>query len=82
MILSLLAWSVFGLIIGVIAKYLTPGEEPSGWLVTMGIGILGSYFGGFIKWMAFGGKEISPSGILLSIVGAVLFLILWKNFSK
>lgn len=80
MILSLLAWAIFGIIIGAIAKRLTPGDEPSGWLVTMGIGILGSYFGGLIKWITFGGNDISPSGILFSIVGAVVFLLLWKKF--
>ena len=46
--MSWLAYIVFGLIAGAIAKALRPGADPSGWLVTILIGILGSVVGKFI----------------------------------
>jgi uncharacterized membrane protein YeaQ/YmgE (transglycosylase-associated protein family) len=82
MILSLLAWAFFGIIIGAIAKRITPGEKPQGLLATMGVGILGSYFGGIIKWITFGGSEISPGGVLFSVVGGVVFLLIYNFVQK
>ncbi len=46
--MSWLAYIIFGLIAGAIAKALRPGADPSGWLVTILIGILGSVVGKFI----------------------------------
>ena len=45
---SLLAWIVFGLIVGVIAKFVMPGRDPGGLLITIVLGIVGSIVGGFL----------------------------------
>src|SRR5712692_6610525 len=44
----ILGWIFFGLIVGVIAKFLLPGRDPSGFLVTIGLGIAGAFVGGFL----------------------------------
>ena len=46
--MGILGWIVFGLIVGVVAKFLTPGRDPGGFIVTILIGIVGALLGGFI----------------------------------
>jgi uncharacterized membrane protein YeaQ/YmgE (transglycosylase-associated protein family) len=69
---------VYGLIIGSIAKFLHPGEDPIGCLPTVVIGIAGSYVGGFINFLLFGGQFLHTSGIIMGIVGGIVFLSLWR----
>ncbi len=70
---SLIIWCVFGLIVGSIAKWLHPGNDPIGWLPTMGIGIAGSFLGGLIHSLIYGGHILAPAGFLWSVIGGVLF---------
>ncbi len=46
--MSIIGWIVFGLIVGVVAKFLTPGPDPGGWILTILLGIGGALLGGFI----------------------------------
>jgi len=48
---TLIIWGIFGLIVGLIAKAIHPGEDPVGFFPTIGIGIVGSYIGGGINWL-------------------------------
>ena len=48
---QILGWIFFGLIVGVIAKFLMPGRDPGGFLVTIGLGIAGAFVGGFAGFM-------------------------------
>jgi uncharacterized membrane protein YeaQ/YmgE (transglycosylase-associated protein family) len=77
----LLAWIVFGLIVGVIAKLLMPGRDPRGFLITMVLGIVGSVVGGFLAravgW--YGPQE--QAGYLMSIFGAIVVLWLYRRFT-
>ena len=78
--MSYLAWIVLGLIAGAIAKALMPGKDPGGIIVTMLIGIVGVFIGGFI------GNTVSGSGlngfsfwsILLAVIGAMLLLWVYR----
>ena len=75
---GILGWIVFGLIVGVIAKLLMPGRDPGGIIVTMLIGIVGAVFGGYIgRALGFYGPN-QGAGILMSIVGAVLLLAIYR----
>ena len=74
---GLLGWILFGLIVGVIAKLLTPGRDPGGFVVTILLGIAGSLLGGFIG-RALGWYGSSQSaGLFMSIVGAVILLAIF-----
>jgi uncharacterized membrane protein YeaQ/YmgE (transglycosylase-associated protein family) len=78
-ILSLL---VFGFVVGILAKSLHPGDDPVGCLPTMAIGIVGSFFGGFINWiLGYNSQLLQPSGFLMSIVGGVIFCMIWRWYS-
>lgn len=72
--MSIIGWIFYGLIVGAIAKFVHPGEEPIGCLPTVGIGIAGSYIGGAINYFLGNGTSVfSPSGLLMGIVGGVIF---------
>jgi uncharacterized membrane protein YeaQ/YmgE (transglycosylase-associated protein family) len=76
--MAILSWIVFGLVIGIIAKLLMPGKDPGGFIVTILLGIAGALVGGFIgRAMGFYGPDQS-AGWLISIVGAVILLALYR----
>ena len=79
MLISIIGWLIIGLIVGGIARLLTPGRDPMGCFATALLGIGGSFVGGLIGralW-AHGDSYYQP-GFLISIVGAVLLLLLWR----
>ena len=76
--MAILSWIVFGIVIGFIAKLLMPGRDPGGFIVTMLLGIAGALVGGFIgRAMGFYGPDQS-AGWLISILGAILLLALYR----
>lgn len=80
--LNILWWILFGLIVGAIAKLLMPGRDPGGWIVTILLGIAGSFVGGFLGQMLFGGGATaggsSAAGWIGSIIGAMILLFLYR----
>ena len=76
--MGILAWILFGLVVGVIAKLLMPGRDPGGFIITVLLGIAGALLGGFIgRAMGFYGPGQS-AGWLMSIAGAIILLILYR----
>lgn len=75
--MGILAWIVLGLIAGVIAKLVMPGEDPGGFLLTIVIGVVGAVLGGAIA-SALGGGDVTGvnlGSILVAVLGAVVLLI-------
>ena len=76
---GVIGWIVFGLIVGFIAKLLMPGRDPGGFIITMLLGIAGAVIGGMIGralgW--YGPNE--GAGFLMSLVGAILLLVLYRK---
>jgi uncharacterized membrane protein YeaQ/YmgE (transglycosylase-associated protein family) len=70
----LIGWIVFGLLVGLIARGLVPGEQSMGCLRTIGLGIAGSFVGGLLGYLLRGGDLVQSSGWIGSIVGAVILL--------
>jgi len=78
--MGIIGWIVIGLIAGVIARWLMPGPDPMGWLGTIVLGIVGSLVGGTLLNLLFGGGlELAASGILGSILGALIALWVWRR---
>jgi uncharacterized membrane protein YeaQ/YmgE (transglycosylase-associated protein family) len=82
-IISLL---IIGAIAGFIARALVPGKDPMGIGATIVLGIVGSFIGGFLGWALFG-KDLSegafqPSGIIGSILGAVVALLVYRAATR
>ena len=78
--MGIIGWIVIGLIAGVITRWLMPGPDPMGWLGTIVLGIVGSLVGGTLLNLLFGGGlELAASGILGSILGALIALWVWRR---
>lgn len=79
--LFILGWLFYGLIVGTLAKWLHPGEDPVGFLPTIGIGVGGSFIGGFINWLIGAGTSpFSSSGLLMGIIGGVIFCWMYRQY--
>jgi uncharacterized membrane protein YeaQ/YmgE (transglycosylase-associated protein family) len=69
---------IVGLIVGAIAKLLMPGKDPGGAVVTMLLGVAGSFIAGFIGH-ALGWYEVGDGpGIIASVIGAVILLAVYR----
>lgn len=75
-------WSiVVGFFIGLIARAILPGADHMGMIATTIVGILGSIVGGFVGRLISKppeGSKFHPAGFLMSIIGAVLLLVLYR----
>ncbi len=80
--MGILAWILFGLVVGIIAKLLMPGRDPGGFIVTILLGIAGALLGGFLgQSMGFYGPNDS-AGWIVSILGAILLLGLYRVLAR
>src|SRR5579859_6093840 len=75
--MNILGWILFGLIVGAIAKLLMPGRDPGGWIVTILLGIAGSFVGGFLA-SALMGRNEQTAGWIGSIIGAIILLFIYR----
>jgi len=76
----ILGFIIVGLIAGAVARFLVPGPDPMGWIGTIVLGIIGSFVGGFLANLIFGGVvAISAAGIVGSIIGAIIVLLIWRQ---
>ena len=79
---GLIGTILFGLVVGFIAKLLMPGKDPGGVIITILLGIVGSVLGRWVgRVLGFYGPE-DVAGFLMSLVGAVLLLALYRMFTK
>ena len=70
--------ALFGLLVGIVAKWLLPGKDPGGIIVTMLLGIAGSYVGSWIGRRLFDYAPGQRAGWLLSIAGAIVLLLAYR----
>ena len=79
--MGIIAWIVVGLIGGILAKFLLPGKDPGGIIVTILLGVAGALLGGFIAValnISNGVDDFDIGTIVLSIVGAMLILFAYR----
>jgi len=80
---ALIAWTFFGLVAGLFARLVVPGRQSMGWIATIVLGIVGSFAGGFLTYLVRGGREIGePSGMIMSVIGAIVVLVLYLSIEK
>lgn len=76
-----LSWIVLGLVAGTLAKFLVPGRDPSGCVVTIVLGVVGAFVGGFIgTWLGWGRVDgaLELRNIGLATLGAMVLLVLGR----
>jgi uncharacterized membrane protein YeaQ/YmgE (transglycosylase-associated protein family) len=81
LIVSLL---IIGLIAGALARLLVPGRQNISVGMTIVLGIVGSFVGGFLGYLLFHKDAqdglLQPAGIIGSIIGAIIVLLIWMRF--
>ena len=80
--MGILGWIILGLLAGVIAKAILPGDDPGGIIVTMIIGIVGALLGGFLAQAIFSVDTLDEffdlSTWLGAIIGSILLLLVYR----
>jgi uncharacterized membrane protein YeaQ/YmgE (transglycosylase-associated protein family) len=80
--MGIIGWIILGLLAGLIAKAILPGDDPGGIIVTTIIGILGALGGGFIAQAIGFGDPIDEffdwSTWIAAIIGAIVLLLIWR----
>ncbi len=79
--MSIIGAILIGLLVGIIAKLLMPGRDPGGWIITIFLGLAGSFVAGFLGRGLGWYQDGEPVGFLASVVGAVLLLLLYRLFA-
>lgn len=74
--MALLGFILFGLIVGFIARAIMPGRQPLGWVATALFGMAGSFVGGLVSTLLFGGRWDQPqtAGWIGSVIGAMVVM--------
>jgi uncharacterized membrane protein YeaQ/YmgE (transglycosylase-associated protein family) len=73
---------LIGLVAGVVAKFLTPGKDPGGWIITILLGIAGSYVGTFLGKSIGHYQDGQTAGFIASVIGAIVLLLIYRLFTK
>jgi len=72
-------WSlIIGAIVGAVAKFVMPGKDPGGWIVTTLLGIAGSVVAGWLGSLLGLYAEGEPIGFIASVIGAVILLFVYR----
>lgn len=81
--MSIIVWILFGIIAGMIAKWVSPGKSPGGLFGTMLVGIFGALLGGFLATQLLGLSDISGFNFysfVIAVIGSILFLFIYRRF--
>lgn len=79
------AFLILGLIAGAIAKAILPGKQGGGWFITLLLGVVGAFLGGWLGGLIFGvdlGGFFDLSSWLLAIAGSIVVLLIWGLITR
>jgi uncharacterized membrane protein YeaQ/YmgE (transglycosylase-associated protein family) len=82
---EIIGWLVIGLIVGLIARFLTPGRDPMGCVATTLLGVVGAIVGGYLSRLFFPpepGLGFVRPGFFISLIGAILVLLVVRLFRR
>lgn len=78
--MSIVAWLLVGLVAGVLAKWIMPGNDPGGWILTIVLGIVGALVGGW-AWSLVGDASVTGlnfTSIAIATLGAIIVLAIYR----
>jgi uncharacterized membrane protein YeaQ/YmgE (transglycosylase-associated protein family) len=78
---------IIGLVIGIVAKFLMPGRDPGGFIITAILGIAGMFLGGWLSHLVFSTPtttdgSIQPAGFIGGVIGALILLAIYHLFRR
>lgn len=76
--MHMIGWIVFGLVVGIVAKFLMPGRDPGGFVITAILGIVGALVGGFVGRSIGWYGEGDPVGFVMAVIGSIILLALYR----
>jgi uncharacterized membrane protein YeaQ/YmgE (transglycosylase-associated protein family) len=76
--MGILGWILFGLVVGIIAKFIMPGRDPGGIIMTIVLGIVGALLGGFVGQALHLYGPGEPAGFVGATLGAILVLWIYR----
>ena len=71
-----------GLLVGIIAKFLMPGRDPGGWIITILLGLAGSFIAHYVGVAAGWYRDGEAAGFIASVIGAIALLALYRAFTR
>jgi uncharacterized membrane protein YeaQ/YmgE (transglycosylase-associated protein family) len=77
-VMYIIGWILFGLIVGIVAKFLMPGRDPGGFFITILLGIVGSLVGGFLGRLVGWYGDGDPVGFVMAVVGSIVLLAAYR----
>ena len=80
--MGVIGWIVFGLIVGIAAKFLTPGRDPGGFMITTLLGVAGALVGGFLGRMFGWYGPDDPVGFIMAVLGAIVLLMAHRMVAR
>lgn len=81
--MNIISWIVLGLIVGILAKWIMPGKDGGGFILTVVLGIAGALVGGFLaSLVGISAGGFSLVGLAVATAGALLILFAYRKFFK
>lgn len=82
--MGIISWIVFGLIAGLIAKFLMPGDDPGGFFITILLGIAGAVVGGFIATsLGYGAVDgFNLGSLVVAVIGSLVLLVGYRMLRR
>jgi uncharacterized membrane protein YeaQ/YmgE (transglycosylase-associated protein family) len=76
--MDIIGWIVFGLVVGIVAKFLMPGRDPGDFVITALIGMVGAVVGGFVGRWIYLYKDGDPVGFVMAVIGSIILLAVYR----
>jgi uncharacterized membrane protein YeaQ/YmgE (transglycosylase-associated protein family) len=76
--MHILWFMLFGLVVGALARFIVPGREPGGWVISMLIGVGGAIVGGYFGRVVGLYREGQPAGFIMSLLAAISMVVVYK----
>ena len=76
--MSIIWTIIIGFVVGLIARALMPGRDPTGFIITTVLGIAGALVGSFLGRALGLYAEGEPAGLIVSVLGAVVLLFIYR----
>jgi uncharacterized membrane protein YeaQ/YmgE (transglycosylase-associated protein family) len=81
---GIISWIIFGLLAGLIAKFIMPGKDPGGVFITIALGIAGALIGGFIATrLGYGGVDgFNFGSFVIAVIGSIILLFGYRMIRR
>lgn len=79
--MGIISWIIFGLIAGILAKWIMPGKDGGGFILTVVLGIVGAVVGGYISTVFGYGKVdcFNFGSFVVAVIGAIVVLFVYRK---